>query len=261
MPLWQTRDRNRVRGNIYCYRELSFSKLLAVTTQKDYAEQAETTLSSIVFPEDNQETENTIVYGPALSGKSTLAMEAVASAVTPAQSPIFVTTSDTAEQFRDRLDPLLPAGTPAAETLLVDASDVTQAEGVADGWTLSIGSPADLTGLGIALSKGFDRLDEMGFDGGHILVDNLTTLLVYTDFDRVFRFVDDLNHRAVESGRTVVYILDDDAVGEQNRSKLLQLFSRAVEVTTDDEATQFRRRGETNTDWYEYDQANGGEEQ
>lgn len=223
-----------------------------VTPQRDQGETAAASPAPVLFPTDDA-AENALVYGPAMSGKDRLAFEAVAESLAPGQTPVLVTTSDTAEQCRDRFAEVTPGRRANRDVVVIEANDATQSEGPTDGWTLAVPSPADLTGVGIALTKSFERLDQIGTESPFVVVDNLTTLLIYTDLDRVFRFVDTLNARVDESGRCVLYLLDDDAVDERTQKRLLQLFSRAVETRTLAERTQFRHRGTSDSDWHDYD--------
>ena len=114
----------------------------------------------------------------------------------------------------------------------------------------SVASPADLTGVGICLSKGYDRHGTGG--DRRVLIDNLSTLLIYSDVGRIYRFLSVINSRIAEVGDATVQLLDVDAVSSEDKNKLFQLFSTVVQVQTEAGTMLFRIRGDTNTEWYEY---------
>jgi KaiC/GvpD/RAD55 family RecA-like ATPase len=59
----------------------------------------------------------------------------------------------------------------------------------------SVGSPADLTGIGIALTKLVEPLAASEPSGYRLVIDSVSSLLVYTGFERVYRFLHAVTNR------------------------------------------------------------------
>lgn len=191
-----------------------------------------------------------LVVGPTLGGKDPIAFDLLAERWAAAHPPFVITATDTAAQLRSRIDPFVPRSGCAGDLYAIDCTGSSGFDDSADVPTCVSTTPADLTGIGICLAKGYDRFGSPG--GRVVLLDNLSTLLVYSDVDRIYRFVSTLNNRVTELGDTTVQLLDTDAVDTTDRHKLFQLFSTLIEVRDRDDTTVFRLRGRAETDWHEY---------
>lgn len=190
-----------------------------------------------------------LVTGPTLSNKDAVAFDLFGDGWTDAR-PFAITATDPAAAFRDRLRPYVPAGRRAEDVYVIDCLEVSNSTDSDDPHTHGVGTPADLTGIGIALSKGYERY---GTGQRRVLLDNLATLLVYSDIDRVYRFVDVVTSRLTDLGNTSVHLLDGDTVEGTDRNKLIQLFSAVIEVRSEGDTTLFRVRDGTGaSEWYEH---------
>lgn len=196
-----------------------------------------------------------LVIGPTLSDKDLIAFELLADPWGTDANPFVITATDSEVEFRSRFAPFVPAERRIEDVYVIDSTDGARARGGTPNSTCSVGTPADLTGIGVCLSKGYDQFG--GGGGRRILLDNLATLLIYSDLDRVYRFLSTITGRVAELGDTTVQLLDDDALDAEEKHTLFGLFSTVVEVRTDADATMFRVRGETQTDWYEYQAPEG----
>ncbi|SDF76352.1 DUF7504 family protein [Halorientalis regularis] len=91
--------------------------------------------------------------------------------------------------------------------------------------------PADLTGLGMALS---DALGEWAAVGDVTLCfDSLSILLQYADTERLFRFLHMLTNRLTELGASAHFHIDPAAHDEQTVAQLAQAFDDQVRVDGD----------------------------
>ena len=188
-----------------------------------------------------------LIIGPTLSNKDEIAFDLLAESWNEETAPFAVTAADSEQILRSRFREFVPRGRSAAEFYVIDCSESSDAESES---ACSVASPADLTGVGICLSKGYDR---HGTDGDRrVLIDNLSTLLIYSDVGRIYRFLSVINSRIAEVGDATVQLLDVDAVSSEDKNKLFQLFSTVVQVQTEAGTMLFRIRGDTNTEWYEY---------
>lgn len=92
----------------------------------------------------------------------------------------------------------------------------------------TVSSPADLTGLGIAVSECLEALDEDVTPG--VCLDSLTTLLQYVDPSRAFRFLQVLVDRVRAAGGTIHCHVNPDAHDPQVCGTFDTLFDDAVTV-------------------------------
>ena len=188
-----------------------------------------------------------LIIGPTLSNKDEIAFDLLAESWNEETAPFAVTAADSEQTLRSRFGEFVPRGRSATEFYVIDCSESSDAESES---ACSVASPADLTGVGICLSKGYDR---HGTGGDRcVLIDNLSTLLIYSDVGRIYRFLSVINSRIAEVGDATVQLLDVDAVSSEDKNKLFQLFSTVVQVQTEAGTMLFRLRGDTNTEWYEY---------
>lgn len=210
---------------------------------------AETERVLDVVPADALES-SILVMGPTLSKKDEIATEFLARSWTPQRPPFAITATESAASFRSRVAGTLPSDRPVEDLYVIDATESSGTGEAADLTNCASTTPADLTGVGICLSKGYERFGTPG--GRVVLVDNLSTFLVYSDIERIFRFVNVIDNRVTELDDITVQLLDSDAVDSTDRSKLMQLFPTVIEVRTDGDETDFRLRGDVQTDWYGY---------
>jgi len=97
-------------------------------------------------------------------------------------------------------------------------------------------SPVDLTGIGIELSELLRALyQKRGLTRNRILLHSLSTLLMYSDLQTVFRFLHVFTGRVQSADALGVFIIDSSAHDEQTVSPLKQLFDGIVTVREDDD--------------------------
>ncbi|WP_136715929.1 DUF7504 family protein [Halorientalis salina] len=214
-----------------------------LTAQRDGARVSE------ILPDETLKS-NILISGPTRSEKDTIAFDLLAESWASERPPFVITAMDTADQFRSRFNAFSPPNRRVEDLYVIDCTESGQNEDATGTPTCTSATPADLTGVGICLSKGYD---EFGTTGGRvILLDNLSTFLVYSDVDRIFRFITAINNRVTEFGDITVQLLDTDAIDTMDKNRLTQLFSTVIEVREDEGKTLFRVQGGTETTWAEY---------
>lgn len=143
-----------------------------------------------------------LVVGPPLVGKGTFLAQLLAAGVDEGAGAVVVSTDESADDLRDRHPELDRAG-----VRFVDATG-TETD---DRWVWTVRSPADLTGIGMALDDAMESLDAAGYDRVRVGVDSLTTLDVYTDTERVSRFVNVLSNRFATADYTGLFVVHGSA--------------------------------------------------
>ncbi len=99
--------------------------------------------------------------------------------------------------------------------------------------------PGDLTGVGIGVSEFLRRYEDQGLDVA-VGLHTLSTMLMYADLNRVYRFVHVLTSRATIAGARGVYVLDDPA---DDPGVIAQPFDGLVAVRDGETGPEVRVRG------------------
>jgi KaiC/GvpD/RAD55 family RecA-like ATPase len=185
---------------------------------------------------------NVLLSGPPLTGKRRLGLDVLADGTREGDGAIVVSTKDSAsrvlDEYAERVDyDRQPVG-------VVDC--VTRQRGGETTDTDRVkytSSPVDLTGIGIKLSDFLQEFYEVrGIEHNRVLVHSLTTLLIYSDLQTVFRFLHVFTGRLQSAGALGLFTIDETAHDGQTLNTLKQLFDVAVRFADDAEpAVQFAR--------------------
>jgi len=179
---------------------------------------------------------NLLVSGPPLTGKRSLALDVLAQGTDEGDAAIVVTTKDNAtrvlEDYDDRTD---YRSKPVA---VVDC--VTRQQGVSearnDDRIKYASSPVDMTGIGIKLSEFLEAFyRDRGIERNRIMVHSLSTLLMYSDLETVFRFLHVFTGRIQSVDGLGLFCIDSTAHEDQTMNTLTQLFDGIVELSEDGE--------------------------
>lgn len=188
---------------------------------------------------------NLLLTGPPLAGKRRLAMETLAVGARENEGTIIVTTRDSATRVREAFNTLFDEEPP---TFVVDT--VTQHIGRSTDadMTKYTASPRDLSAIGITFSEFTQSLyTEQQIECNRVLVDSLTTLLLYTNLQTVFRFLHVFTSRIESIDGLGLYTIESTAHDAETLSTLGQLFDGTVEFEADGTATLSLPDGESTT--------------
>ena len=190
------------------------------------------------FPETSVDPgTNLLVSGPPLSGKRRLALAILAHGTRRGEGAIVVTTKDNASRILSEYDALLGETDLSTANLgIVDcvskqhgATELTE-----DDRIRYASSPVDMTGIGIDISE---LLNEFYVDRGlrrnRILLYSLSTLLMYSNLQTVFRFLHVFTGRIQSADALGIYVIDSTAHDDQTLNTLKQLFDGIIEVGED----------------------------
>lgn len=101
----------------------------------------------------------------------------------------------------------------------------------------SVGSPEDLTGMSMQLSKLYEGFSRQGVDRVQTGFHSISTLLTYLDTKTVFRFLHTLTGNVAAMDGLGLYALSPSAHEEQATNQLTQLFDGRIEVDLEDDGT------------------------
>jgi KaiC/GvpD/RAD55 family RecA-like ATPase len=205
-----------------------------------------------VFPETTVEPgTNLLVSGPPMTGKQEYAVGILADGVRASEGAIVVTTKDDASQVREDFTELTGQDDPPVG--VVDCVTRQQGSPTLQDHDLVryASSPVDLTGIGIELSellRGF--YEERGVTENRVLLHSLSTLLMYSNLQTVFRFLHVFTGRVQSADALGLFVIDDTGHDQQTMSTLKQLFDGAIEVREEGSTRQARLVGvEGGSDW------------
>ncbi|WP_336034295.1 RAD55 family ATPase [Halobacterium yunchengense] len=194
---------------------------------------------------------NLLVAGPPMSGKRDLGFDVLARGSADGEGAIVVTTKDGADRVLEEYAARVPGGEP-----LVGVVDcVTKQQGMGSATESELvryaSSPVDLTGIGIELSELLRALyQQRNVTRNRILLHSLSTLLMYSDLQTVFRFLHVFTGRVQSADALGVFVVDSSAHDEQTVSTLKQLFDGIVTVREADDGFEARLLGvDGGTDW------------
>ena len=181
---------------------------------------------------------NLLLSGPPLTGKRSLALEILATGTADGDGAIVVTTKDDADRILESYGKYVDVqGHPVA---VVDC--VTRQRGVNDvreeKWIKYASSPVDMTGIGIKFSEILQAFyEDEGIERNRVLLHSLSTLLMYSDLQTVFRFLHVFTGRIQSVGGLGLFTIDASAHDDRELNTLKQLFDGIVTTHEDGEPT------------------------
>jgi len=173
---------------------------------------------------------NVLVTGPPLTGKRQIARQILRHGLDGEEGAIVITTRDSADrvlsQFGvDRDHEERPIG-------VVDC--VTEHMGRSRTDTLTVkyaSSPVDMTGIGIGFSSFIEYFyRELERERNRVMVDSLSTLLMYATLQTVFEFMHAITSRVDDVDALGVHVIESTAHDEQTLHTIEQLFDGTIEV-------------------------------
>ena len=186
---------------------------------------------------------NVLVAGPPLAGKRQVAYGILTSGAARGDGSVIVATKDGAKKVLSNFDDV-PDEVPVG---VVDC--VTKQRGLGtiddDPRVKYASSPVDMTGIGINLSEFLQEFYEgRGVIENRVLMDSVSTLLMYSNLQTVFRFLHVFTGRIQGADALGIYTLDSTAHDTQEMNTLKQLFDGYIEVEPgEDDAPQVRTAG------------------
>ncbi|WP_415383303.1 RAD55 family ATPase [Halosimplex sp. TS25] len=177
---------------------------------------------------------NLLVSGPPLSGKRRMALEILAHGSEQGEGVIVVTTRDSASRILNDYEALV-SDPESVDIGIVDCVTKHQGRSARDTDIVKYASsPEDMTGVGIKFSEFVEEFHtERGIENVRVLVDSLSTLLMYSDVQTVFRFMHVFTSRIENADALGLHIIESTAHDEETLNTLHQLFDHAVTVEED----------------------------
>ncbi|MFC7186593.1 RAD55 family ATPase [Halorubrum yunnanense] len=187
------------------------------------------------FDEEIDPGTNILLTGPPLTGKRSMMMDVLAEGTDRGNGAIVVTTKDGADRVLKDYEKRTPYdGKPVA---VVDC--VTRQQGVSDARESDrikyASSPVDMTGIGIKLSEFLQAFGDRGIEENRVMVHSLSTLLMYSDLQTVFRFLHVFTGRIQSVNGLGLFSIDSTSHDDQAMNTIKQLFDGVITLSEDDE--------------------------
>jgi len=199
---------------------------------------------------------NILISGPPMTGKRELAFRILAHGTRTGEGAIVVTTKDGADRVLNNYADHLDDGVGDLPVGVVDC--VSRQQGMSEereeDTVRYASSPVDLTGMGIELSELLrDFYQGRGVTRNRVFLYSLSTLLMYSDLQTVFRFLHVSTGRVQSADALGLFAIDSTAHDEQTMSTLKQLFDGAIEIREDDGTRERRLVGfDADSEWREF---------
>lgn len=200
---------------------------------------------------------NIMLIGPPMSGKEAILNHIMYNgSVNNENAVVTVTTRESAQHildwFKERNLVL-----PMSRIGVIDC--VSKTLGVATNENESIkiaSSPVDLTGIGVKISQFFDEfLLKKKNQKIQLHINSLSTILMYSNIQTVFRFLHVFTGRIKAAGALGIYVIESGMHDEQAVATLKQLFDSMIEIKSQEDKNFIRvvSTSQKPTPWFEYE--------
>jgi len=190
---------------------------------------------------------NLLVTGSASAPKRRLARALVSEGVSEGEGTIYVTTKYPASDILGEYD-----GYDTDRFGVVDCAGQGPTDYDGDAYVDTASSPDDMTGIGVCVSDILEEFwEEREIDRNRVVLDSVSTLLMYSNLETVFRFLHVFTGRVRSVDGLGVFLLDSDMHDDREYSTLRQLFDGTVEFDRVDGEDRIRITdlGPEPTDW------------
>jgi len=194
------------------------------------------------------DSNNIMVIGPPLVGKSIFVRNIVCEKVSNGFGGVYITTKDTAETVLDWFRKFdlsdIKIIDCVSRTIFSDAPDTDDIKRV---------SIMDLTGISVRINMFLERFWKSGRRDVVIAFDSISTVLMYLNPQTVFRFLHVLTNRIKSFGALAFYTVDENMHDERTIAMLKQLFNGVIELKDEGNRRVFRYISPSiRTEWREF---------
>lgn len=200
---------------------------------------------------------NIMLIGPPMSGKETILNNIMYNgAVKNGNAVIKVTTRNPASQILEWFNEN-NMSLPDSKIGIIDCITKTIGKEAVETENIKIAnSPVDLTGIGVKISQFFeDFFIKKKITEIQLHVDSLSTLMMYSNIQTVFRFLHVFTGRIKAAGAMGLFLVEDGMHDEKDIITLKQLFDGLIEVKIENNSNFIRVVGLSSkpTPWFEFE--------
>lgn len=192
------------------------------------------------LPIESLETGTYLLAGPAMSGKYDLLVNLIVEGLSSDDAGLIVTTNQDARSIYAEIEGR--GGGPQERIRLIDC--VSDEHDVGDALNPDqvefVSSPADLTGIGIGVSEQLRRFAEADIARTRVAFYSLSTLLMYSELETVFRFLHVITGRVESIEGFGVFTIDPTTHDRSTINTLKQLFDGMIELRAESDDRELR---------------------
>jgi len=196
-----------------------------------------------------------LVSGPAMTGKDSFALDVLADGTRQDEGAVVMSTDTDAEKLVEGIASRDPGVSGHRIGAMDCRSESAREELELDNgaFVSRVASPSDLTGIGIGVTKCFDRLHDAGVGKGRLALMSLSTMITYSDKETVFKFCHVLSSRLDSAEFLGIFTIDSSAHDEQALQVIKQAFDGLIELRERDGVREARLGGlqPTPSEWVE----------
>jgi len=199
---------------------------------------------------------NIMMIGPPMSGKEDITNIIAYQGLADANGAIIVSTREPGNnviEWFERNNLVVPMD----RIGIVDCVTRTLGFGASDTECIKMASsPVDLTGIGVKISQFCERFwMEMHLPETRLCINSLSTILMYSNLQTVFRFLHVFTGRIKAANALGIYVIEEGMHDDRTIVTLKQLFDGVIEIRENEGGYQIRAIGLTPkpTQWFDYE--------
>lgn len=196
---------------------------------------------------------NLLVSGPTMAGTRDLALRLVTAGNDRDEGMMLVTTNKSGEKVLSECEEFC-GSLERSRFGIVDCVSKQQGRERFSEQIETVSSPGDLTGIGIEFSGLYQTIYRAGSERVRAGLYSLSTLLMYSEFQTVSRFVHTVSGRIAATDGLGVFLIDPSTQDERVVSTMTQLCDGRIDVRERDESRELRVRGlsDHSREWTEF---------
>ncbi|MFC7021459.1 MULTISPECIES: DUF7504 family protein [Haloarcula] len=205
-----------------------------------------------LLPVDGLDPGSTLLLvGPPMTGKRLLGMRLLERGFADGEAAALVSTDSSAVDVREMLGQIHGESVDGLPFGVVDCVGEMQSRDELGPLDHRVGSPADLTGIGMELTDLLETLYTEHSTRLRLGLFSLTTMSMYASVEQVVRFLHVLSNRVSEVEGVGFVVAHSDTMDDEALTQLRSFVDGVVEVREDDGTTELRVLGVTDepTDW------------
>lgn len=200
---------------------------------------------------------NIMLIGPPMSGKNVILNYISCYSIVKNENAIItVATSESGTRFLE-LFKENKLNLPKERIGIVDCfTKSLGGNAIENEYTKIANSPADLTGINVKISQFFqDFFIKRNIRNIEVHINSLSTILMYSNIQVVFRFLHVLTARIKAAGALGIYVVDSGVHDEKEITTLKQLCDGIIEIKSENDTNFIRIVGLSPkpTPWFEYE--------
>jgi hypothetical protein len=178
--------------------------------------------------------EAVLLTGPPMTGKRSLALDLLAASFDADDAALVVSTMRPVSEALSTLQTATGASPARLRGIDCSRDGSGDQQGVS-----SVGSPSDLTGIGMHADRHLGELADAGYRPRVGLV-SVSTMLPLTEFRPVYRFLHVLTGRTTATDSICVVVLDSEAHDDRVVAAFTSLFDQRVQIQDGDDGREVR---------------------